>query len=73
MQRGNVVTLLFKWELCNGVVALPAGQPHAFRHHATKAPLAVMEILTDNASEVFKDNVEALSKLLDQLNAEGQV
>ena len=42
-------------------------------HHATKAPLAVMEILTDNASEVFKDNVEALSKLLDQLNAEGQV
>ena len=42
-------------------------------HHATKASLAIMEILTDHACEVFKDNVDTLSKLLDQPNAEGQV
>ena len=41
-------------------------------HHATKASLAIMEILTDNACEVYKDNVDGLSKLLDQPNAEGQ-
>ena len=41
-------------------------------HHATKASLAIMEILTDNVCEVFKDNVDQLSKLLDQPNAEGQ-
>ena len=42
-------------------------------HHATKASLAIMEILTDHACEVFKDNIDTLSKLLDQPNAEGQV
>ena len=42
-------------------------------HHATKGSLAVLEILTDHACESFKDNVDALSKLLDQSNAEGQV
>lgn len=41
-------------------------------HHATKASLAIMEILTDNACEVFKHNLDGLSKLLDQPNAEGQ-
>ena len=42
-------------------------------HHATKGSLAVLEILTEHACESFKDNVCALSKLLDQSNAEGQV